>query len=106
MAGSETKTDTALFQKTVETLQLAVKGLGEQLSRWQQTVGDLRGKWQGDASDNVRNTSAQVEKSADALLRSLSGYQSTLRELAGIYDKTEKSVQESGKSLKFGDVFQ
>ncbi len=103
--GSESVIDTALFLRTAEALEPVTKNLGELLSQWQQTVSGLRSEWQGDSSDDVKNTAAQVQKSADALLRALNGYRAALREMAGVYDKTEKNVQETGKSLKFGNTF-
>ena len=102
---AESKIDTKLFVSTAETIGQLTKQLGELSDRWQDTLGAIRGEWQGDTSDDVRNTAAQLQKSSAALLKSLSGYQVTLKEMAGIYDKTEKNVQETGKSLKFGNTF-
>lgn len=105
MAGSESRINTALFLSTAETLNPITKELAGLFARWQDTVASLRSDWQGDSSDDVRNTAAQLQRSSDALLQSLTGYQAVLKELAGIYDKTEKNVQETGKSLKFGNTF-
>ena len=105
MAGTETRVDTALFLSTAEALEPVTKNLTSLFNQWQDTVRSLRSQWQNDASDNVKNTTAQLAKSSDALLRSLSGYRAALREMAGVYEKTEKNVQETGKSLKFGSTF-
>lgn len=105
MAGTETRVDTALFLSTAEALEPVTKNLTSLFNQWQDTVRSLRGQWHGDASDDVKNTAAQLAKSSDALLRSLSGYRAALREMAGVYEKTEKNVQETGKSLKFGSTF-
>ena len=102
---AESKIDTALFISTAETIAPLTKELGNLFTRWQEVVGSLRSDWQGDTSDDVRNTAAQLRRSSDDLLKALSGYQAALKEMAGIYDKTEKNVQETGKSLKFGNVF-
>ena len=106
MAGNETRIDTALFIATAEQMAPLTKELANLFNRWQETVSALRSDWQGDTSDDIRNTAAQLRKSSDQLLQSLSGYQAALKEMAGIYDKTEKNVQETGKSLKFGNTFQ
>ena len=106
MAGNETRIDTALFIATAEQMAPLTKELTNLFNRWQETVSALRSDWQGDTSDDIRNTAAQLRKSSDQLLQSLSGYQAALKEMAGIYDKTEKNVQETGKSLKFGNTFQ
>ena len=105
MAGTESRVDTALFLSTAEALEPVTKNLTSLFNQWQDTVRSLRGQWQGDASDDVKNTAAQLAKSSDALLRSLNGYRAALREMAGVYEKTEKNVQETGKSLKFGSTF-
>ena len=105
MAGNESKIDTALFLSTAETLAPLTKQLGELFNRWQETVSALRSDWQGDTSDDVRNTAGQLARSSEALLRALNGYEAALKELAGVYDKTEKNVQETGKKLKFGSTF-
>lgn len=102
---NESKIDTKLFLTTAEELKPLTKNLGNLFTQWQETLASLRSEWQGDTSDDVKNTAAQLQKSSEALLRSLSGYSVTLKEMAGIYDKTEKTVQESGKTLKFGTTF-
>ena len=106
MAGSESRIDTQLFLATAEALNPATRELANLFTRWQETLSSLRSDWQGDSSDDIRNTAAQLQRSSEALLRSLTGYQATLKEMAGIYDKTEKNVQQTGKSLKFGSAFQ
>jgi hypothetical protein len=49
----------------------------------------MRGYWQGDTSDDIKNVADAVQNSATSLLRSLGGYRAALNEIAGIYDKTE-----------------
>ena len=99
--GTETKIDTQLFIATAETISATAKELETCFSDWGKATQGLRGAWQGDTSDNIKNTMDAVQKSASDLLRTLGGYEAALYEIAGIYDKTEKAVQETGKSLKF-----
>jgi uncharacterized protein YukE len=68
---------------------------------WSKVMQGLRGNWQGDTSDDIKNVAEAVQKSAADMLRLLGGYRAALNEMAGIYDKTEKNVQETGKTLKF-----
>lgn len=103
--GSESRIDTKLFATTAQALGSIAKQMDGYCQEWNKTVGTLRGVWQGDTSDNIKNTSEQVQKSAAELVRTLSGYQAALNEIAGIYDKTEQNVQESGKSLRFDKAF-
>lgn len=99
--GNESKIDTKLFVSTAETVGAVAKELETCFADWAKVMQGLRGNWQGDTSDDIKNTAEAVQKSASELLRSLGGYRAALNEIAGIYDKTEKNVQETSKSLKF-----
>ena len=103
--GNESKIDTKLFSSTADAVASSVKEIDRLCQEWNKTMTGLRGEWQGDVSDDVKNTVEQVKKSAADLLTNLSGYPVTLREIAGIYDKTEQNVQETGKTLKFEKTF-
>lgn len=103
--GSESRIDTKLFASTAQSVGNIAKQMNGYCQEWNKTMGTLRGVWQGDTSDNVKNTADQVQKSAADLLNALSGYQAALNEMAGIYEKTEQNVQETGKSLRFDKAF-
>jgi WXG100 family type VII secretion target len=105
MAGSETKVDTAMLAKTAETLTPLIKNLENIFDQFQQEIKNSRGEWQGDASDDIRNTAAQLKSSSAEITKVLNGYVSGLKELAGIYDKAENKVSNTGKTLKFGSTF-
>ena len=100
-ASNESKIDTKLFVSTADTVGAVAKDLGTCFQDWAKIMQGLRGSWQGDTSDNIKNTADAVQRSASDLLRALGGYKAALYEMAGIYDKTEQAVQETGKSLKF-----
>ena len=97
----ESKIDTKLFAATAEKIKDIAAQMSNQCGEWNKATSSMRGVWQGDTSDNIKNTADQVQKSASALVAALQGYHKTLMELAGIYDNTEKNTQEAGKSLKF-----
>lgn len=99
--GNESKIDTKLFVSTADSVGTVAKELEACFQEWGKVMQGLRGCWQGDTSDDIKNVAEAVQKSAADMLRSLSGYRAALNEIAGIYDKTEKNVQESGKTLKF-----
>ena len=101
MAGSESKIDTKLFTDTANSIGTVAKDLETCFSDWATILSSLRSVWQGDTSDDIKNTVESVQKSAAELLRSLGGYKAALYDMAGIYDNTEKDVKEKGKSLKF-----
>jgi WXG100 family type VII secretion target len=104
-AGNDTKMDTALLVRTAETLTPLIKNLENIFEQFQQEIKSTRSAWQGDTSDDIRNTAAQLKSSSAEVTKVLNGYVSGLKELAGIYDKAENKVQETGKSLKFDKTF-
>ena len=99
--GSESKIDTKLFVATAESIGNVAKELESCFAEWTKLFQGLRGSWQGDTSDDIKNTIESVNKSASMLLQSLGGYKAALNDIAGIYDKTEDNVKETGRSLKF-----
>jgi WXG100 family type VII secretion target len=106
MAGNETKVDTALLASTAETLTPLVKNLENIFEQFQQEIKSSRSAWQGDTSDDIRNTAAQLKSSSAEITKVLNAYISGLKELAGVYDKAENKVSDTGKSLKFDSTFQ
>ena len=100
-SGTESKIDTKLFVATADAVGVVSKDLEACFQEWSKIMQGMRGYWQGDTSDDIKNTTESVQQSGSDLLRSLGGYKAALYEVAGIYDKTEKSIQETGKSLKF-----
>jgi WXG100 family type VII secretion target len=104
-AGNESKIDTKLFAQTADTIASATKELSRMFGDWNKAMNSLRSTWQGDTSDDVKNTVEQVQKSSADLITALNGYPAALREIAGIYDSADKAVQETGKTLKFDRSF-
>ncbi len=104
-SGNDTKVDTALLAQTAESLSPLVKNLENVFEQFQQEVKNSRSEWQGDTSDDIRNTAAQLKSSSAEITKVLNGYISGLKELAGVYDKAENKVPDTGKSLKFASTF-
>ncbi len=105
-SGNDTRVDTALLASTAETLTPLVKNLENIFENFQQEIKSSRGEWQGDTSDDIRNTAAQLKSSSAEISKVLNDYIKGLKELAGIYDKAESKVTNTGKSLKFDSTFQ
>ena len=105
-AGNDTKMDTALMLSTAETLSPLIKNLESVFDQFQQEIKSSRGGWQGDGSDDIKNTAAQLKESSSEIIRVLNGYVTGLKELAGVYDKAETKVENTSKSLKFDGTFQ
>ena len=104
-AGNDTRVDTALLASTAEQLSPLIKNLENIFEQFQQEIKSSRGSWQGDGSDDIRNTAAQLKESSAEIIRVLNGYVTGLKELAGVYDKAETKVENTGKSLKFDSTF-
>lgn len=102
---AETKVDTALLLKTADSLSPLIRNLENIFDQFQQEVKSSRSEWQGDASDDIKNTAAQLKSSSAEIVKVLNGYVSGLKELAGVYDKAESKVSNTGKSLKFDSTF-
>ena len=100
-AGTDARIDTKLFTSTADTCAAIAKELENCFQDWAKVMQGLRGSWQGDTSDDIKGIVDSVLRSRDELLRSLASYKGVLYEMAGIYDKTEKTIQETRKSLKF-----
>ena len=100
-SGTESKIDTRLFVATADTVGAVSKDLESCFQEWGKIMQGMRGYWHGDTSDDIKNITEAVQRSGSDLLRSLGGYKAALHEIAGIYDNTEKNIQETGKSLKF-----
>ena len=104
-AGNDTKMDTALLLSTAESLTPLIKNLENIFEQFQQEVKSSRSSWQGDGSDDIKNTAAQLKESSAEIIKVLNGYVSGLKELAGVYDKAETKVENTSKSLKFDSTF-
>ncbi|SEM28540.1 WXG100 family type VII secretion target [Butyrivibrio sp. ob235] len=104
-AGNDTKMDTALLLSTADTLSPLIKNLENVFEQFQQEIKSSRSNWQGDGSDDIRNTAAQLKESSAEIIRVLNGYVTGLKELAGVYDKAETKVENTSKSLKFDGTF-
>ena len=103
--GNDTQVDTALLLSTAEALDPMVKKLETIFDQIQQEVKSQRGDWQGDTSDDIKNTAAALKSSSAEIIKVLNGYVTGLKELAGIYDKAESTVSNKSKSLKFSNTF-
>ena len=72
-AGNETKVDTALLAKTAESLNPLIKNLENIFEQFQQEIKSSRSEGQGDASDDIRNTAAQLKSGSTEIIKALKG---------------------------------
>ncbi|MBR4724232.1 MAG: hypothetical protein K6G45_06255 [Lachnospiraceae bacterium] len=58
----------------------------------------------GESADELGAVAGQLKKSASDILGVMANYENVLKELAGIYDNTEKSTSTEASKLKFGGL--
>lgn len=58
----------------------------------------------GESADDIYAVAGQLKKSSGAIITMLGNYERTLKELAGVYEDTEKNVRTSAGKLKFGGM--
>jgi uncharacterized protein YukE len=58
----------------------------------------------GESADELNAVGGQLKKSSADILSVLSNYETVLKELAGIYDSTEKKTVSEASKLKFGGL--
>ena len=61
----------------------------------------LQDSYAGESADAV---AGQLKKSSGAIITMLGNYEKVLKELAGVYEDTEKTVSRNAGKLKFGGM--
>ena len=55
-------------------------------------------------TDDIYAVAGQLKKSSGAIITMLGNYEKVLKELAGVYEDTEKTVSRNAGKLKFGGM--
>ena len=55
-------------------------------------------------ADDIYAVAGQLKKSSGAIITMLGNYEKVLKELAGVYEDTEKTVSRNAGKLKFGGM--
>ena len=58
----------------------------------------------GESADDIYAVAGQLRKSSGAIITMLGNYERVLKELAGVYEDTEKTVSRNAGRLKFGGM--
>ena len=61
-------------------------------------------KLQDSYADDIYAVAGQLRKSSGAIITMLGNYERVLKELAGVYEDTEKTVSRNAGRLKFGGM--
>ncbi len=101
MAGSEIKIETKAFLQASEEIAAARTQMATSIDSYLREINSLRSAWQGSSSDRERAMAASIKTSGEQLLTNMDNYRTTLNELAGIYEQSEKQAVESGRTLSF-----
>ncbi len=101
MAGGDIKIETKAFIAASEEIASASQQITQSLDAYLREINSLRNAWQGSSSDRVRAMASSMKTSGEQLLQNMTSYQKTLNELAGIYEQSEKTATESGRTLSF-----
>ena len=57
-----------------------------------------------ESADDIYAVAGQLRKSSGAIITMLGNYERVLKELAGVYEDTEKTVSRNAGRLKFGGM--
>ena len=68
------------------------------------TFRKLQDSYAGESADDIYAVAGQLRKSSGAIITMLGNYERVLKELAGVYEDTEKTVSRNAGRLKFGGM--
>lgn len=104
MAGDVNKVDTALLVAASSEIGSVRKSILNSVEAVNAVFRKMFETNEGESADELGAVAGQLKKSSGEILSVLSNYEAVLKELAGVYDSTEKNtVTEAGK-LKFGGL--
>lgn len=64
----------------------------------------LQDFYAGESADDIYAVAGQLKKSSGAIIAMFENYEKVLKELAGVYEDTEKTVNRNAGKLKFGGM--
>jgi len=104
MAGDVNKVDTSQLVSAASEIAQVKKSISNSVESVNAVFRKMLESNAGESADELGAVAGQLKKSSVEILTMLSTYEKVLKELAGIYDSTEKNtVNEAGK-LKFGGL--
>ncbi|MBQ4311619.1 MAG: hypothetical protein II773_08510 [Oscillospiraceae bacterium] len=104
MAGEINKVDTALLVSAASDISGIRKNIGASVDSVNAVFRKMLETNAGSAADEIGAVAGQLRKSSSDILNMLSHYETVLKEIAGIYDNTEKNTSNSAGKLKFGGL--
>ena len=104
MAGEQIKVDTSLLVSAASEIAQVKKGISNSVESVNAVFRKMLESNAGESADELGAVAGQLKKSSAEILTVLGTYEKVLKELAGIYDSTEKNTASEAGKLKFGGL--
>ena len=104
MAGDINKVDTARLVGAASDIANVKKSITNSVDSVNAVFRKMFETNAGEGADEIGAVAGQLKKSASEILTVLTNYETVLKELAGVYDNTEKTTTNSASKLKFGGL--
>ena len=104
MAADVNKVDTTLLVAAASEIAQVKKNIAQSVDSVNAVFRKMLESNSGESADELGAVAGQLKKSSSEILSVMANYEKVLRELAGIYDSTEKSTVSEASKLKFGGL--
>ena len=104
MAGDGTsRINTEELLRAVQEITSIKKSIAANTDATYAIFRKLQDSYAGESADDIYAVAGQLRKSSGAIIM-LGNYERVLKELAGVYEDTEKTVSRNAGRLKFGGM--
>ena len=104
MAGDINKIDTTRLVAAASDIAQVRKTISSTVDSVNAVFRKMLESNAGESADELGAVAGQLKKSSSDILGTMSNYETVLKELAGIYDSTEKNTSNEASKLKFGGL--
>ncbi len=104
MAGDINKIDTARLVSAASEIAQVRKTISSGTEEVNAVFRKMLESNAGESADELGAVAGQLRKSSGDILTTMANYETVLKELAGIYDSTEKNTSNEASKLKFGGM--
>jgi len=104
MAADVNKVDTARLVAAASEIAQVKKSISQSVEAVNAVFRKMLESNAGESADELNAVAGQLKKSSGDILSVLNNYETVLKELAGIYDNTEKNTVNEASKLKFGGL--
>ena len=104
MAGDVNKVDTTRLVAAASDIAQVRKTISSSVEAVNAVFRKMLESNAGESADELGAVAGQLRKSSSDILTVMTNYETVLKELAGIYDSTEKNTSNEASKLKFGGL--